>query len=245
MTSDAILAKALTAIPVEPCSIPVCDRPAAAVVRQEDGAVFLVCERHLEKATAYGFAIVRPGEEAPASERHELGDARAGVGDPAPEIRLPSLGPTGLGEVVPVSEVAHGRPVALAFGSYSAPKFRRNLPGVEDVHRRYADRVSLFLVYTQEVRPAGAPVQASGRFPGAPATIEERAAQARRLVDEFQLSVPVLLDRLDHEVTRAYGGFPLRLTLIGRSGRIVYQPPLGPYAFRPDELAAAIEQELS
>ena len=55
---------------------------------------------------------------------------------------------------------------------------------------------------------------------------------------------PVLLDDVDDAVALAYGGWPDRLYLIGRDGRVAFQGEPGPDGFKPEELAAAIESEL-
>ena len=56
--------------------------------------------------------------------------------------------------------------------------------------------------------------------------------------------IPVLLDDVDDAVALAYGGWPDRLYLIGRDGRVAFQGEAGPDGFKPEELAAAIETEL-
>jgi len=152
-------------------------------------------------------------------------------------------GTGGVGGTIDVRAVARGKPVALVFGSYSVPKFRKYLREIEALYQRYADRVCFFLVYGKETELAKI-----GRkravVADEPATLAERAALAQRLVDEYALSMPVLVDGLEHEVTRTFGAFPMRLYLIGASGRIVYEGALGPYAFQPSELEAAIQGEL-
>ena len=49
---------------------------------------------------------------------------------------------------------------------------------------------------------------------------------------------------VDNAVASAYGGWPDRLYLIRRDGRIAYQGGEGPFGFKPDELEQAIEREL-
>jgi Iodothyronine deiodinase len=72
-------------------------------------------------------------------------------------------------------------------------------------------------------------------------TEHERAACAARA----RLAMPTVVDRMDNAVASAYGGWPDRLYLIGRDGRIAYQGGEGPFGFEPAELAAAIERELA
>ena len=50
--------------------------------------------------------------------------------------------------------------------------------------------------------------------------------------------IPVLLDDVDDAVALAYGGWPDRLYLIGRDGRVAFQGERGPDGFKPAELAA-------
>ena len=53
------------------------------------------------------------------------------------------------------------------------------------------------------------------------------------------------IDGLDNAVASAYGGWPDRLYLVGRDGRIAYQGGEGPFGFKPAELERAIETHLA
>ena len=53
------------------------------------------------------------------------------------------------------------------------------------------------------------------------------------------------IDGLDNAVASAYGGWPDRLYLVGRDGRIAYQGDEGPFGFKPEELERAIEAHLA
>ena len=53
--------------------------------------------------------------------------------------------------------------------------------------------------------------------------------------------MPTVIDGVDNKVAWTYGGWPDRLYLIDADGRIAYQGGEGPFGFKPDELAAAIE----
>lgn len=245
---ERALIDALAAIGTTQCSVPVCDRRAVGIVQQQDGTLFPACERHAAKASALAFRVIRPTDDPSALEQNDLTIPRVGVGDPAPDVELPRLdGEQGSGEAVRIASVACGRPIALAFGSYSVPKFRKYLADLEDLYQRFSERVCFFLVYTREVRFENGTGIAHRRFgapPDGPESPASRAARARKLVRDFGLSMPVLVDGLDDEVTRVFGGYPLRLYLVGKDGRIVYQGAHGPYAFQPSELEDAIRQEL-
>ena len=58
------------------------------------------------------------------------------------------------------------------------------------------------------------------------------------------MKMPMVVDRIDNAVASAYGGWPDRLYLVRRDGRIAYQGGEGPFGFKPAELALAIEREL-
>ena len=57
--------------------------------------------------------------------------------------------------------------------------------------------------------------------------------------------MPVLIDGIDNETARQYGGWPDRLYLIGQDGRIAFQGEEGPSGFKPQELEHAIRSALS
>ena len=78
-----------------------------------------------------------------------------------------------------------------------------------------------------------------------PTTESERAGVAAVCAVRLKISMPLLLDGLDDEVARAYGGWPDRLYLVDRDGRIAFQGGEGPFGFHPEQLGAAIELELA
>jgi hypothetical protein len=120
---------------------------------------------------------------------------------------------------------------------------------LEQLYAQHRDDVAFFVVYVREAHPEDGWILTDNRKAGIaladPATSEERQQVAETCAVRLQLSIPVLLDGLDDEVARRYGGWPDRLYLIGRDGRIAFQGGEGPFGFKPDELAAAIEMELA
>jgi hypothetical protein len=74
----------------------------------------------------------------------------------------------------------------------------------------------------------------------------ERAGVARMCMTKLELQgIPAVVDRLDDKVNKAYSGWPDRLFLVGRDGKMAYSGGRGPGGFRPDELARAIKKELA
>ncbi len=77
-----------------------------------------------------------------------------------------------------------------------------------------------------------------------PKDYEERSVAAGSCVRHLGIKIPALLDGFGNSTEAAYTGWPDRLYLIGRQGRIAYKSSAGPFGFRPRELAAALEEEL-
>ena len=114
---------------------------------------------------------------------------------------------------------------------------------------RYAGRVAFFVVYIKEAHPEDGWVLASNREQEIamldPASDPERAEAAGACAVRLQIRMPVLIDGIDNETARQYGGWPDRLYLIGRNGRVAFQGDEGPSGFKPSELEEAIEKELA
>ena len=48
--------------------------------------------------------------------------------------------------------------------------------------------------------------------------------------------MPLLVDTLDDSVNRAYSGFPDRLYLLDRAGKVAFKSGRGPFGYKPREL---------
>jgi hypothetical protein len=83
-----------------------------------------------------------------------------------------------------------------------------------------------------------------------PTTQAARNLVASQCCQALKLSMPLLVDTIDDQVNRAYSGFPDRLYLIDREGKVAYKGGRGPFAYRPRELEQTllmllIDEELS
>ena len=119
---------------------------------------------------------------------------------------------------------------------------------LEDLHDRHGEDVAFFIVYIREAHPEDGWVLADNRRAeialADPTSLAERADAAGTCAARLRTRIPVLLDDVDDAVALAYGGWPDRLYLVGRDGRIAFQGDEGPDGFKPEELARAIEAEL-
>jgi type I thyroxine 5'-deiodinase len=73
-----------------------------------------------------------------------------------------------------------------------------------------------------------------------PRSDSERTQVAQSCVRKLGIRFPALIDGLDNSVERLYTGWPDRLFLIGRDGRLLYKSTPGPFGFDPARLDAAL-----
>lgn len=120
---------------------------------------------------------------------------------------------------------------------------------LEQLYDRHRGEVEFFIVYIREAHPEDGWVLVDNRDEGIalvdPTTLEERTAAAQACEVRLQTRIPTLVDDVDDAVGSAYGGWPDRLYLIGRDGRVAFQGEVGPSGFKPAELARAIGSELA
>jgi hypothetical protein len=104
--------------------------------------------------------------------------------------------------------------------------------------------VAFFVVYIGEAHPSDLwqvpsntrdkVVYASPRNDG------ERTNLADVCVIRLGIKLPAIVDRFDDSTEKAYAGWPDRLFLVDREGRIAYKSKPGPFGFTPDDLEAAL-----
>jgi type I thyroxine 5'-deiodinase len=75
-----------------------------------------------------------------------------------------------------------------------------------------------------------------------PKTDEERALVAGACVRKLGIKFPAVIDGIDNRTEVAYTGWPDRLYLIDRDGKVVFKSRPGPFGFKPDQLEAAVKK---
>jgi hypothetical protein len=73
-----------------------------------------------------------------------------------------------------------------------------------------------------------------------PKNEEERAFVAGACVRKLGIKFPAVLDEFGNSTEQAYTGWPDRLYLIDKNGRVAFKTKPGPFGFKPDDLAAAL-----
>jgi type I thyroxine 5'-deiodinase len=112
------------------------------------------------------------------------------------------------------------------------------------MHERYKNDVAFFVVYIGEAHPSDAWQLPSNIRDNvvytSPADLASRSELASVCVVKLGIKLPAIVDRFDDSTEKAYSGWPDRLYLIDRDGRVAYKSRPGPFGFEPDELESAI-----
>jgi len=104
--------------------------------------------------------------------------------------------------------------------------------------------VAFFVVYIYEAHARDAwQVGANRRdqvLIETPKSFDERLEVATSCVRKLGIEFPALVDDIRNSTEAAYTGWPDRLYLIDREGRVAYKSGPGPWGFRPRELESAL-----
>ena len=112
------------------------------------------------------------------------------------------------------------------------------------IHKRYQDRAEFFAVYIKEAHPSDGWKSKSNERVGItltqPTSFEERVKAASQCCGALELTIPMVVDGMDNRVGEAYSGFPDRLYLIDRNGKVALKSGRGPFGFIPAELEQSL-----
>ena len=115
------------------------------------------------------------------------------------------------------------------------------------LYEQYRRRAEFFLVYIGEAHPSDAwqvPNNLEGRvIVASPSNARDREAVADVCMTRLGLAMPAIVDTFDDSTEQAYTGWPERLYLVDRAGRIAYKSRPGPYGFKLADLEAALQRE--
>ena len=120
------------------------------------------------------------------------------------------------------------------------------MPALNKLYRDYKDRAAFYIVYIEEAHPIDSwqlddnveddVLVASTR------TLDERVEVAGMCVRNLGIELPALVDDTDNRVERAYTGWPDRLYVVDRAGRIAHKSAPGPFGFKPAEVERTLER---
>lgn len=75
-----------------------------------------------------------------------------------------------------------------------------------------------------------------------PKSFEERTAVADVCVRKLAIQIPALIDDIQNSTEAAYTGWPDRLYVIDRDGRVAYKSAPGPFGFKLDGVREALQR---
>jgi hypothetical protein len=106
----------------------------------------------------------------------------------------------------------------------------------------------MFIVYIEEAHASDGwqlPVnERQGVVFANPKSEQEREQVADACVRKLNIEIPALLDGVNNATERAYTGWPDRLYVIGKDGRVVFKSAPGPFGFDAKGMEAALKGAL-
>lgn len=119
------------------------------------------------------------------------------------------------------------------------------MPALNKLYREYRDRAEFLVVYIQEAHPIDAwqlDINLEDDVLVATTkTADERDDVAGICLTKLGIELPAVVDEPDNRVERAYTGWPDRLYVIDRQGRVAYKSAAGPFGFKPAEVEASLK----
>lgn len=174
------------------------------------------------------------GDVGPPSDGPTLGDL-------APDFTLTT--PDGKGKIT-LSAHRGKRPQVLVLGSFTCNRFRAQSGDVENLYRRYKDRVDFVAVYVREAHPTDGWAlpfnERVGISIAQPRAFEERRAAASTCCASLKSAIPMVVDEIDDRAGVAYCGMPDRLYVLDTKGRVAYKGGRGPFGYKPLEMEQAL-----
>lgn len=164
------------------------------------------------------------------------------VGEMAPDFELRTV--DGLTRVR-LSSFRGTKPVVLIFGCFSCGNYRTYSESLEEMYHRRKNEFEFLRVYVREAHPSDnqGPTETNARagiLIKQAGTFEERCSTAGQCSVALNIQGPVVVDEIDNRVGRAYGGWPDRLYVIDRNGRVAYRGGPGPFGFNPREMEQSL-----
>ena len=122
------------------------------------------------------------------------------------------------------------------------------MPALNALYNDYRDRAAFYIVYIEEAHPIDA-WQLDDNIEddvlvASTKTMDERLSVAGMCVRNLGIDLPALVDGHDNAVERAYTGWPDRLYVVDRDGRVAYKSAPGPFGFKPAEVQEALKRLL-
>lgn len=123
------------------------------------------------------------------------------------------------------------------------------MPALNELYRKYRDQADFYIVYIQEAHPVDAWQMdinvKDGALVATTTSLDDRTAAAETCVIKLGIELPALVDTPDDHAERAYTGWPDRLYVVDKDGRIAFKSAAGPFGFEPKDVEATLERLLN
>ncbi len=117
------------------------------------------------------------------------------------------------------------------------------------MYRKYRDQAAFYIVYIQEAHASDIwQMQANLRqnvIFSLPKTQDERLNIAESCVRNLHIEIPALIDGFQNTTEQAYTGWPDRLYVIGRDGRVAFKSAPGPFGFDPRAMEPVLKKAIA
>ena len=122
------------------------------------------------------------------------------------------------------------------------------MPALNKLYQDYRDRAAFYIVYIEEAHPIDA-WQVNDNLEDdvlvkSTMTEDERFSIAGLCVKNLGIELPAVVDGPDNRVERLYTGWPDRLYVIDRDGKIAHKSAAGPFGFKPAAVEATLKRLL-
>ena len=101
------------------------------------------------------------------------------------------------------------------------------------MQQKYRDQVQFVLVYLREAHPKGGWEIGDWSVLADPKTFDARRDVAAQCCEDLKFDFPAVADTMDDRTAIEWSGWPERLFVISKEGRIVYTGDMGPFGFNP------------
>jgi hypothetical protein len=101
--------------------------------------------------------------------------------------------------------------------------------------------VYIFEAHTSDAWQMGINVREHVVFTN-PKSFEEKGQIANTCVRKLGIEIPALVDDIQNTVETTYTGWPDRLYVIDKSGRVAYKSAPGPFGFEPRGVAETLKR---
>lgn len=105
--------------------------------------------------------------------------------------------------------------------------------------------MAFYVVYIEEAHPTDGWQMPSnikdGVLVATAKSLLDRDTAAQTCVVKLGIHIPALVDDIQDSTERAYTGWPDRLYVVDRSGRVAYKSQAGPFGFHPEDMAKVLQ----